>query len=373
MRFSVCLLALVAWGGPSADFWFTRTAPILLAEEKKAYLALQTQAERETFQKAVWIGKSLTEAQYMERLAYVDSNFGSGRTGSGFNTDQGRMYLALGPPNSIHRLPSSRIFYASEVWYYDHVPQTGYRSRLQFLFYKPRNIGFSYKLYSPQLDTIRALLVPQPGTRGMFPINDIISAQDIRTRLTVPPAEDEVIEAAIGVAKGVTGTENGLLLAKAMSPSEMLRRDPKSIQPQIRSTFAIAEAPEVRVLQFWVDGEIPAVDIQVRVKAAAKIGLAVEENTKRLEQSEIPLGLPTAKSVVYIQRFFLLPGPYTLIVEADGNRSSIPIKVSPDRSQPLIGEGLEERPGELRIANTPDPRSATPRQSVERQLSIRRR
>lgn len=373
MRFSSCLLVFVAWGGQPVDVWLTKTAPLFSSDEKKAYAALQTQAERETFQKQIWGTKALTEAQYFERLAYVDDHFGSGKPGSGVNTDQGRMYLALGPPNSIHRLPSSRIFVTCEVWYYDHVPQTGYRSRLQFLFYKPRNIGMDYKLYSPQLHTIRTLLVPQSGTRGMFGVNDVITAQDIRNRLNVPPAEDEIIEASIEVATGVTGSENGTILAKAMSPAEMLRRDPKSIQPQVRSTFAVAETPEVRILQFWVDGDIPAVDVQVRVKAAAKIGLAIEENARRLEQSEIPLGLPAAKSVLYIQRFFLLPGSYTLLIEADGNRSSIPMNVSADKSQPLIGEALEEHAGDIRIANTPDPRSATPRQSVDRQLSLRSR
>jgi hypothetical protein len=40
-------------------------------------------------------------------------------------------------------------------------------SELRLMFYLKNGLGF-YQLYSPNLDTIRALLTPQAGTIGMF-------------------------------------------------------------------------------------------------------------------------------------------------------------------------------------------------------------
>ncbi len=107
------------------------------------------------------------------------------------------MYLTLGAPHRVTRLASSRIFFPIEIWYYDGAPALRLNYQLQFVFFQ-RNGAGDYKLYSPTLDTIRALLNPRASTRGMFPVNDIITESDIRGKLNPPPAEEEVIEAALG-------------------------------------------------------------------------------------------------------------------------------------------------------------------------------
>ncbi len=38
---------------------------------------------------------------------------------SGLNTDRGRVFLSLGPPNRTMRLASTRTFVPIEVWYFD--------------------------------------------------------------------------------------------------------------------------------------------------------------------------------------------------------------------------------------------------------------
>ena len=334
----------------------------MLPAERKAYLALGSAEERANFQRLFWTGKAITEPEYLARLGYVDSHYGSGQTGSGANTDQGRMYLALGAPNAVHRTPSSRIFYETEIWFYDSVPQTGYRSRLQFLFFRPRNIG-DFKLYSPTIHTIRALLVPQSGTRGMFGVNDVITPQDVRTRLNVSPAEDEVVEAALGVAKGITGVGNSEILSRAMSPAEMLRRDPKAV---VKSTFSVAEQPEVRIIQFWVDGTIPVTDVQVRARAVTSLGVAIERRSQLVDRSEIPLGYPAPRPVLLTQRFFLPPGSYSLLVEVDGGRMTLPLRVAEDAGRAMTGEAFDERPGESKISLTPDPRGEMAKEALAR-------
>lgn len=362
MRFCIVLL-LASAASAVADPWLARSAPALTSEEKKRYLELRSENEREAFRRWFWSGKSVTEQEYLERVAFADTAFGSGRDGSGANTDQGRMYIAGGKPDAIHRMPSSRIFVECEIWYYESLPRTGYSSRLQFLFYRRGGYG-DFKLYSPQLGSIRDLLIPQPGTRLMFPVNDIVTANDIRGRLKYSPAEEEVVDAATGVARGVTGAEADRILSCAASIAHMLRRD-APLRPVVESRFTPLDAPQVSVVQFTAN-DIPVVDISARSTAAGSIGLTVEDRSGVVERSAVPLGLSSARPVLYTQRFFLAPGRYRVIVESDGRKVVYPFAVAAGVDG-IVGEEFEPRDGELRIAILPDPRSEDARRTwVER-------
>lgn len=363
MRLLWGLLATLALA--QSDPWLATVSPLILPAEKKAYLALATNEEKQSFAQAFWRDKSITEQAYLARLAEVDSRFGSGRLGSGANTDQGRMLLALGPPTALHRTPSSRIFYETEIWYYDSAPRTGYSARLQFLFFRPRNLGL-FKLYSPSTHTIRALLLPQSTTRGVFPINDLITPNDVRSRLNVPPTEDEIIEAALGVAKGITGVGNEEILSRALSPAQMLRRDPKT---EVRSTFVAGAPSDTRILQFAL-GEMIVVDIQLRTRAARSVAIEAAYKATRLERTEIPLGHTSPQPVLLIQRLFLPPGQYLLSMEVDGVTTRQPLTVKPLPPGEVVGEAFPELAGEQRLALTPDARSAAARESFRRVVEI---
>jgi len=119
-------------------------------------------------------------------------------------------------------------------------------------------------------------------------------------------------------------------------------------------------------MQFW-SGDIPVVDVQVRVRAVASVGLAVEEQGEIIEQSQVPLDRGRAGTVLYVQRFFLLPGAYRLRIEADGQRIAVPLIVQADKTMTLSGEGLAEQEGELKLALTPDPASGIAREALQRQ------
>ena len=153
---------------------------------------------REKFQEEFWKNKSIAPEEYYRRIQYIDSTYGSSKPASGANTDPGRIYLSLGPPNRITRIPSSRILVPLEIWYYDSVPGV-LNTELRLIFFQKNSVGF-LKLYSPTVDTIRALLLPQASTNGMFGPNDGITEAMIRTNLTLPSAEDEAISAAMNVA-----------------------------------------------------------------------------------------------------------------------------------------------------------------------------
>ena len=160
---------------PSTPNWIDLVAPIITPAEKKTYLALPPEA-REKFQEEFWQNKSIARDEYYRRLQYIDSMYGSSKPASGANTDPGRVYLSLGPPNRITRIPSSRILVPLEIWYYDSVPGV-LNTELRLIFYQKNSIGF-LKLYSPTVDTIRVLLLPQASTNGMFGPNDGVTGGD---------------------------------------------------------------------------------------------------------------------------------------------------------------------------------------------------
>jgi tetratricopeptide (TPR) repeat protein len=236
----------------------------------------------------------------------------------------------------VQRLPSSRTFVPTEIWAYDHVPGIGYSSRLQFLFFRPRDTGF-FKLYSPQLHTIRALLLPQAGTRGMFPVNDAITPNDVLNRLNASPTELEVVEASLGVARGITGSGNSEILALATSPAAMLRRRPAE-QTRARIRFA-TDRPKVSWNSYQTAAGEPALDLAIEANARQQIAVEIPG----LELFETQLNLPEARPVSYSQRLFLLPGRYYAIVTVDGFPSHYQLEVKETASLPPAEASLTYR------------------------------
>ena len=121
MRPALLLVAAALALNAAEPAWLVTVAPIITPAEKKLYLSLPPE-ERAPFEEKFWSARSIDREEYYRRIEYIDSKFGSSKRGSGANTDPGRVYLSLGAPNKITRIPSSRIFVPLEIWYYDSVP-----------------------------------------------------------------------------------------------------------------------------------------------------------------------------------------------------------------------------------------------------------
>ncbi|MBM3762331.1 MAG: GWxTD domain-containing protein [Acidobacteria bacterium] len=290
------------------DLWLKRVEPVMSNDERTLYSSLTDEKAREVFRTGFWSSKSITETEYFERIQFIDAKFGSTQPGSGANTDQGRIYLSLGAPNSISRLPSSRIFQPTEIWAYD---------RYRFLFF-----GDRMKLYSPQIHTIRALIIPNAGTRGLFPVNDVITETDVRERLNLTPAEQDVVEAAMAVGRGIRGSGNSEVLYLASSPREMLSRA-RSGAASSRIRFE-GERPKIETKQFATPNKIPALDLTFTGSARNSISVEIRD----LEAFTNPLNFDSTKPFTYTQRVYLLPGEYTILVEVDGFRTGYVVNVA---------------------------------------------
>ena len=159
--------------------WLEEVSPILTEEEKKAFLKLETDDERENFIADVWNRRDPDpdteineyKEEYYERLQYANEHFSSGIPG--YKTDRGQIYLRWGKPDSIESHPTggqyerpyyegggSTSTYPFEIWFYRNLP--GIDSGLEFEFVDKTGSG-EYKLaYSP--DEKDALLyIPGAG------------------------------------------------------------------------------------------------------------------------------------------------------------------------------------------------------------------
>lgn len=302
--------------------WLARVEPVINSAERNRYLALSSEEEREAFRAAFWRDKTLSAEEYFERVDYADAKFGSGQAGSGANTDQGRVYVALGPPVHITYIPSSRILQPVEIWRYDHIPGLPVSTEIQLLFFQQRGVGF-LKLYSPQIHTIRSLLINDAGTRGALPVNDIATADDLLNRLQLSPTEMEAVDAAMSVARGVKGSGNSEILYKVSGPAAMIRRELRE-KVQTRLLPAL-NRPELVSTQYRTGARIPAIDITVATTVTATIGL----EATGIETVETRLGFAAPAAIAYHHRLYLLPGDWDIVVISDGQRRVFPLHVNP--------------------------------------------
>ena len=131
---------------------------IIDSQERKQFLSLTTDAQRESFIEAFWRIRNpdphsdinTYKEEHYRRLAYANEHFGSLGLDDGWRTDQGRMYIILGAPKQVMTYPLARNVRPMEIWFYES-PSRALPPYFYLLFYK-RSIGERFALYSPNQD-----------------------------------------------------------------------------------------------------------------------------------------------------------------------------------------------------------------------------
>ena len=108
-------------------------AYIITPEEKRAFLLLKSDAERERFIEQFWRARdskaggnqNAYRAEHYRRFAHANQNFGVGNV-PGWKTARGRIYITLGQPDEIRKTS------AGEVWFYRHAPGFGTNVEIEF-------------------------------------------------------------------------------------------------------------------------------------------------------------------------------------------------------------------------------------------------
>jgi len=143
---------------------------IITPKEKDVFLQLETDREREIFVEAFWKQRDPTSGtprnefkeEHYRRLGYANQFFGRGTPIPGWRTDQGRVYIVLGPPNTIEYYENVMNVYPTQIWFYLGDPNLGLPTAFNIIFFKKAGTG-EYILYSPSHHGPQSLIADYLG------------------------------------------------------------------------------------------------------------------------------------------------------------------------------------------------------------------
>lgn len=152
---------------------------IISPEERKAFLQLETNEEREQFIEAFWLRRSSNpdlpdndfKEEHYRRIAYANEHFASGIPG--WKTDRGRIYIIWGKPDEIESHPTGGTYdrpmeegggstttYPWERWRYRYLE--GIQENVELEFVDPSGSG-EYHLTMDPSEKDALLHVPGAG------------------------------------------------------------------------------------------------------------------------------------------------------------------------------------------------------------------
>ena len=151
---------------PDKD-WLEKDVPdIITPEERRAFLELSTNEEREQFIEIFWDKRNpdpespinTAKEEHYRRLAYADEHFSSGIPGR--KTDRGHIYIIWGPPDEIESHLTGGAYqrsmgqgggessaYPWEQWRYRHLEGIGENIEIEFV--DPSGSGEYHIAYDP--------------------------------------------------------------------------------------------------------------------------------------------------------------------------------------------------------------------------------
>ncbi len=185
---------------PHYRHWINEEVPyIIQTEERKEFLALTSDTERDNFIKSFWDARNPNpgseindyKEEHYRRLAYANQFFGNIKAQDGWRTDQGHIYIVLGAPEQRANYPAARNVRPMVIWFYE-AQTPALPSHFYIIFYK-RSIGEDYTLYSPYEDGPSRLVTGLEGKNVQKNDLDIIKKslgdEVARTTISLIPSE----------------------------------------------------------------------------------------------------------------------------------------------------------------------------------------
>jgi GWxTD domain-containing protein len=335
----------------------TDVAYIITKDEKRAFLALVTDEERENFIENFWRRRDPNpdteeneyREQYYERIAYANEHFSSGIPG--WKTDRGRIYIAWGKPDSIETHPTGGAYdrpsyegggstttYPFEVWWYRHLDGVG--DGLEIEFVDPTGTG-EYRLARDANEKDALRTVPGAGLTtaeqlGLSDKSDRISGlnqggfqreqdtpfrrMEIITNLQRPP------QVKFSDLAGIAGGDSGIL---DNNPLEFdLRIDFfRQSDTQVIATFTVQT--DNKELTFKDVGGLSQAKLNIfgRITAVSGKRSGIFEDSVTTNATSVELADLRDKKSVYQKAVALTPGTYKVdVVVRDvdtGNRGLV--------------------------------------------------
>ena len=151
--------------------WLDDVRPIMTRAERETFALFRTEEDRARFREAFWRVRDPDPATpanefqngYERSLAFVREAYG------GAHTDRGRIYLLLGKPSTVNRFSGEQDLIECEVWGYSGLSRRGLPPFLNFLFYRPRDMG-EFRQFYPGMQTAADLLTATAAARAARPL-----------------------------------------------------------------------------------------------------------------------------------------------------------------------------------------------------------
>src|ERR1700722_15583155 len=133
---------------------------IITDEERKGFLALNTDDQRDKFIEDFWQVRNPKHGsdtnpykeEHYARIDYANEHFGRQSNTPGWMTDMGRAYILFGAPTSRHEFIGYSQIYPMELWFYQNSTNSPALPAFFYLmFFIDGDIG-EYKFYRPFLD-----------------------------------------------------------------------------------------------------------------------------------------------------------------------------------------------------------------------------
>jgi GWxTD domain-containing protein len=154
---------------------------IISPEERRTFLHLGTNEEREQFIEAFWQRRNpdpdspenTFKEEHYRRIAYANEHYASGIPG--WKTDRGRIYIMWGPPDEVQSHPTGGSYdrpidqgggqtttYPWETWRYRYLEGAGLGENVELEFVDPSSTG-EYHLTTDPSEKDALLMVPGAG------------------------------------------------------------------------------------------------------------------------------------------------------------------------------------------------------------------
>lgn len=214
--------------------WLVEVRPIITRAESSVFRSLRTEEDRRRFQKLFWEARDPNPKtpqneyfqEYYARRAYAKKRL------RGPDSDRGRMYLILGTPAEKRNFGGYDDIIDCEIWSYRIDASAGLPPFLNFIFFRPGNMG-DYKLYTPGLHSPLDLLAYQ-GNTGNSSKQQAYAV--LRQRFPdLAEASLSIVPEAGGVNLFESTTSSGHVLAQVFALPERV------VSPSYLRNFSAAE------------------------------------------------------------------------------------------------------------------------------------
>ncbi|MDP2915097.1 MAG: GWxTD domain-containing protein, partial [Candidatus Aminicenantes bacterium] len=150
--------------------WLKLVSYIILPAEREVFRQLTMDRDRDIFIESFWKQRDPTpdtpqnefKDEQNRRFNYANQFYKRGTPREGWMTDMGRIYIILGPANSIERFEGVAGIHPCQVWYYYGEPGKRLPTYFGLVFYQRGGSG-EFKLYNPASDGPVSLLIDTEG------------------------------------------------------------------------------------------------------------------------------------------------------------------------------------------------------------------